>query len=333
MTAEEARRLASRFSGCKVLVVGDAMLDEYVWGETRRISPEAPVPIVEVVDETLRLGGAANVAHNIASLGGQVELVSLVGADSRASRLRDVLVSKGIPADGLLEDPSRPTTLKTRIVASRQQIVRVDRESTAPLEGKIRERFFEKLLAAVERADGVVVSDYGKGAIDLGLMAEITRAANAAGKFVAVDPKESHFYLYKNVSIVTPNVLEASRATRINICDIESLEDAGRRLLADLSSDGVLITRGPEGMSLFRPGHATTHVPVLSREVYDVTGAGDTVVATLTLARVAGASLEQAAVLSSVAAAIVVGEVGTAVATVEELELALEVGFPVENAS
>jgi D-beta-D-heptose 7-phosphate kinase/D-beta-D-heptose 1-phosphate adenosyltransferase len=332
LTPEEARRLTSRFAERTILVVGDAMVDEYVWGDAARISPEAPVPIVDVVRESLRLGGAANVARNIVSLGGKAELVSLAGRDSRADALRSLLAEEGIPAEGLLEDPGRPTTLKTRILASRQQIVRVDRESQAPLTGAVRERLLARLVDRIPSVDGVVVSDYGKGVIDLGVMEEVGRAARANGKFVAVDPKESHFPQYRHVSVVTPNVPEASRAARIPIKDLESLERAGRHLLEELAAEGVLITRGPEGMSLFRAGIPTCHIPVLAREVYDVTGAGDTVVATLTLARVAGATLEQAALLSNAAAAVVVGEIGTGAVTVEELETAIAVGFPLESA-
>ncbi len=328
LSLNQARDLVTRFKDHSVLVVGDVMLDEYVWGEAARISPEAPVPVVDVTGESLRLGGAANVARNIVTLGGRAELLSVVGADSRADDLRSVLAEAGIPSDGLLPDPDRPTTLKTRIVASRQQVVRVDRERRDPLSGELRERFFERLFARLESVDGVIVSDYGKGVVDLGMMERLATEARARGVFVAVDPKESHFYQYRRVSVVTPNVHEASGAARIDIRDIASLEEVGRSLLADLDCDGVLITRGPEGMALFRPGLETTFIPVMAREVYDVTGAGDTVIATLTLAAAAGAPLEQAAVLSNAAAAVVVGEVGTASVGVDALMKAVEAGFP-----
>jgi D-beta-D-heptose 7-phosphate kinase/D-beta-D-heptose 1-phosphate adenosyltransferase len=331
LTAAEARTLASGFGERTVLVVGDVMLDEYVWGEAGRISPEAPVPVVDVVSESLRLGGAANVARNIVTLGGRVELLSVVGEDGRAEDLRRVLAERGIPSDGLHPDPDRPTTLKTRIVASRQQVVRVDRERRDPLRGSVRERFHAELFDRLDRVHGVVVSDYGKGIVDLELMEHLGTAAREKGVFVAVDPKESHFYQYRHVSVVTPNVHEASRATRLEIRDLSTLEEAGRRLLHELDCMGVLITRGPEGMSLFRPDREPTHVPVMAREVYDVTGAGDTVIATLTLAAAAGATLEQAAVLSNAAAAVVVGEVGTASVTAEELALAIELGYPPES--
>jgi D-beta-D-heptose 7-phosphate kinase/D-beta-D-heptose 1-phosphate adenosyltransferase len=332
LTPEQSRALTARFPDCRVLVVGDVMLDEYLWGEAGRISPEAPVPVVEVQRESLLPGGAANVARNIASLGGRVELLTVVGVDARADELRTVLQDRGIPTDGLLEDAARPTTIKTRILASRQQVVRVDKESRAPLAGEIGRRFRERLLERVAHVDGIVVSDYGKGTVEPGIMAELCAAARQRGAFVSVDPKESHFARYHGVSVVTPNVHEASAGAGIVIRDVPTLEAAGRKLLSELEAESVLITRGPEGMSLFRPGEPTEHIPAMAREVYDVTGAGDTVVAALTLARVAGAGWTQAAVLSNAAAAVVVGKVGTATVTPQELLAALEIGYPVEKA-
>jgi D-beta-D-heptose 7-phosphate kinase/D-beta-D-heptose 1-phosphate adenosyltransferase len=333
MPPEESRRLASRFAERSVLVIGDVMLDQYLWGDAGRISPEAPVPVVDVVEESFRLGGAANVARNVVSLGGQVELLSVVGRDPRADDLRSLLEDESIPTEGLIEDPDRPTTLKTRILASRQQVVRVDRESRAPLEAEVRERFVERLRARLDAVDAVIVSDYGKGVVDLDLMGTIAGTAREKGVIVAVDPKDAHFYQYRNVSVVTPNVHEASRCVRHTIRDLDSLEEAGRKLLGDLESDALLITRGPDGMSLFEPGVPTSHIPVMAREVYDVTGAGDTVIAALTLARAAGASWVHASVLSNAAAAVVVSEVGTASVSADQLGRALEVGFPMENAT
>ncbi len=328
LSVEEARALTARFPEREILVVGDVMLDEYVWGETGRISPEAPVPVVEVIRETLRLGGAANVARNIASLGGRVRLLAVTGKDALAPRLADLLREHRIGADDLIEDATRPTTLKSRIMASRQQVVRVDRERCDALSGAPRDALRRRLRELIASVHGIVVSDYGKGVVDLELMEELAREAKAKGVFVSVDPKESHFSQYRHVSVVTPNVPEASRAARISIRDQDSLEAAGRTLLRDLECEGVLITRGPEGMSLFREGLPTTHIPVMAREVYDVTGAGDTVVASFTLAFVSGATLEQAAVLSNAAAAVVVGKMGTAALDRAELEAQIAAGFP-----
>ncbi|MFN8180161.1 MAG: D-glycero-beta-D-manno-heptose-7-phosphate kinase [bacterium] len=332
MTPERFRTLAERFGDRPVLVVGDVMIDEYVVGEAARISPEAPVPVVEVKEETIRLGGAANVARNLATLGGRVELLALVGRDARADRLRGALADHGIDPGGLVEDPARPTTLKTRIIAAHQQVVRVDRESREPLRGELRERFFARVREAMSRVGGVLVSDYGKGVVDLDLMHDVAACARERGIFLAVDPKESHFYQYRHVSIVTPNVHEAARASRVVIRDLASLEEAGRQLLAELEAEAVLITRGPEGMSLFRKDVPTLHIPVMAREVYDVTGAGDTVIATFTLARVAGASLEDAAVLSNAAAGVVVAKMGTAAVAPDELCAAIEIGYPAGSA-
>jgi D-beta-D-heptose 7-phosphate kinase/D-beta-D-heptose 1-phosphate adenosyltransferase len=332
LSPEESRALVARFPRHSTLVVGDVMIDEYLWGEAGRISPEAPVPVVEVRRESLQPGGAANVARNIVSLGGKVELLTVVGADARADDLRTVLADRGIPADGLLEDPGRPTTLKTRIVASRQQVVRVDRESRAPLAGEVADRFRAQLMERLGRVDAVVVSDYGKGIVEPGLMEELTAAARSRGVIVAVDPKESHFSRYRHVSVVTPNVHEASGAAGLAIADGATLEAAGRGLLEELDAECVLITRGPDGMSVFEPERETAHIPAMAREVYDVTGAGDTVIAALTLARISGADWRQAAALSNAAAAVVVGKIGTAAVTPAELQAAVDNGFPVARA-
>jgi D-beta-D-heptose 7-phosphate kinase/D-beta-D-heptose 1-phosphate adenosyltransferase len=332
LTPEESRGLVAAFPRHTTLVVGDVMIDEYLWGDAGRISPEAPVPVVEVRRESLQPGGAANVARNIVSLGGKVELLTVVGADARADDLRTVLADQGIPADGLLEDPGRPTTLKTRIVASRQQVVRVDRESRAPLSGAVAERFRQQLDERLARVDAVIVSDYGKGIVEPGLMEELTAAARAHGVIVSVDPKESHFARYRDVSVVTPNVYEAAGAAGSAIADEESLESAGRRLLERLNAECVLVTRGPEGMSVFEPERETAHIPAMAREVYDVTGAGDTVIAALTLARISGADWVHAAALSNAAAAVVVGKIGTASVTPAELQAAVDHGFPAVRA-
>ncbi|HMB71321.1 MAG TPA: D-glycero-beta-D-manno-heptose-7-phosphate kinase [bacterium] len=329
LSPEESRGLVGRFPQHTTLVVGDVMIDEYLWGETGRISPEAPVPVVEVRRESFQPGGAANVARNIVSLGGKVELLTVVGADARADDLRSLLADQGIPADGLLEDAERPTTLKTRIVASRQQVVRVDRESRAPLTGDVADRFRQELSQRLQRVDAVIVSDYGKGIVEPGLMEELTAAARARGVLVAVDPKESHFSSYRGVSVVTPNVHEAAGAAGLSIDDDETLEKAGRGLLERLDAECVLITRGPEGMSVFEPERETANIPAMAREVYDVTGAGDTVIAALTLARASEADWRQAAALSNVAAAVVVGKIGTASVTPAELQAAVDNGFPV----
>lgn len=313
-------RILKDFKKARILVIGDLILDCYIWGKVSRISPEAPVPIVEVTNDTFMLGGAANVAYNIAALGGKATVVGVAGRDRAGKILREILDEKGIGT--AIFDDSRPTTMKTRVIAHNQQIVRFDKEDKT----KISERVFRDvkgfLKEAVSDYDAVIVSDYKKGIVSPELMKVILAAAGSKGKFVAVDPKVGHFHLYKGVSLVTPNLTEASHGSGIEIKDEKTLQKAGETLLKKLSCKAVLITRGEEGMSLFEKGKVV-HIPTAARHVYDVTGAGDTVIAAFALAYVSGAALEQAAIIANHAAGIVVGEVGAAVATPERLSEAL----------
>ena len=302
----------SNFKNKKILVIGDIVLDRYIWGRVNRISPEAPVPIVEVTDEDFLLGGSANVAHNIVSLGGNATVLGIVGRDRAGDALKRLLGEKGI--DSCMFDDQRPTIVKTRVKAHNQQIVRFDREDKKKVSGKT----FDALIGSVRRAvrdhDAIIISDYKKGVVSSELVAEVVKAARPKKKFIAVDPKTGHFHCYKNVSLITPNLMEASHGSGIEIKDEKSLVKAGRILLRKLPCKAVLITRGEEGMSLFDK-NTVTHIPTVARHVYDVTGAGDTVIATFTLAYASGASLKDAAIISNHAAGIVVGEVGTAVTT------------------
>lgn len=313
-------RILKDFKKARILVIGDLILDCYIWGKVSRISPEAPVPIVEVTNDTFMLGGAANVAYNIAALGGKATVVGVAGRDRAGEILREILDEKGIGT--AIFDDSRPTTMKTRVIAHNQQIVRFDKEDKT----KISERVFRDvkgfLKEAVSDYDAVIVSDYKKGIVSPELMKVILAAAGSKGKFVAVDPKVGHFHLYKGVSLVTPNLTEASHGSGIEIKDGKTLQKAGETLLKKLLCKAVLITRGEEGMSLFEKGKVV-HIPTAARHVYDVTGAGDTVIAAFALAYVSGAALEQAAIIANHAAGIVVGEVGAAVATPERLSEAL----------
>lgn len=313
-------RILKDFKKARILVIGDLILDCYIWGKVNRISPEAPVPIVEVTNDTFMLGGAANVAYNVAALGGKATVVGVAGRDRAGEILREILDEKGIGT--AIFDDSRPTTMKTRVIAHNQQVVRFDKEDKT----KISERVFRDikgfLKEAVSEYDAVIVSDYKKGIVSPELMKAILAAAGSKGKFVAVDPKVGHFHLYKGVSLVTPNLAEASQGSGIEIKDGKTLQKAGETLLKKLSCKAVLITRGEEGMSLFEKGKVV-HIPTAARHVYDVTGAGDTVIAAFALAYVSGAALEQAALIANHAAGIVVGEVGAAVATPERLSEAL----------
>ncbi|MFA5352907.1 MAG: D-glycero-beta-D-manno-heptose-7-phosphate kinase [Thermodesulfovibrionales bacterium] len=314
--------IVSSFQNKKVLIIGDLILDRYIHGKVSRISPEAPVPVVDVVDESFLLGGAANVANNIIALGGRVSMAGIRGMDSAGRVMMELLAEKGISTKGIIED-KRPTTMKTRVIAHNQQVVRFDREDKKRLEGKRLLQLMEYIREAVRSHDAVIISDYKKGVISASLIKAVLKAAKEEHTFVAVDPKVGHFHFYKGVSLITPNLHEASQGSGVEIRDEKSLIKAGTTLLNRLSCGSVLITRSEEGMSLFeregQKGVQVTHIPTMAKKVFDVTGAGDTVIATITLAHAAGATLKDAAVIANHAAGIVVAEVGTAVTTPEAL--------------
>jgi D-beta-D-heptose 7-phosphate kinase/D-beta-D-heptose 1-phosphate adenosyltransferase len=303
----------------RVLVVGDLILDCFMWGKVSRISPEAPVPIVEVTKDTFVLGGAANVANNIVSLGGRATVLGVVGNDGAARTMGNMMNAQGI--DFLTVEDRRPTTVKTRVIAHSQQVVRIDQEDTAKVGGRALKGLLSYIAEAVKEHDAVVVSDYKKGVVTTDVMKAILKAAGK--KFVAVDPKTGHYHLYKGASIITPNVKEASVGSGVEIKDEKTLIRAGGKLLKKLGLKAVLLTRGKDGMSLFQPGRVT-HITTVARKVFDVTGAGDTVISAFTMAYAAGATMQEAAVLANHAAGIVVGEVGTATATPERLKQSLK---------
>ena len=322
---ERAFGYIGRFPSCRLLVVGDIMLDEYVWGDVRRISPEAPVPIVAVIRDTRTLGGAANVALNVASLGAEVDVAGLVGADPAGREITRMLRNRGIGVAGLVVDPDRPTTVKTRVIAHQQQVVRVDREKKEPPTDKARNALKTRVLAALGRADGVVLSDYRKGALSRELVEEVAAAARKKGVFVAVDPKQTDFAYYRGCTVITPNKAEAEAALggRELPGDLE-IWKGGKALLRKTGANAILLTRGEEGMSLVERGRRTFfHIPAQGRQVFDVTGAGDTVIGTLATGLGAGAPLRDAALLANVAAGVVVGEMGTSPITAEKLARAL----------
>lgn len=320
---ERASSLVAGFDGKRIVVLGDLMLDEFIWGRVRRISPEAPVPVVEVDRQTLALGGAGNVVSNLVALGARPAPVGVLGQDFDAERLRLAFEELGVSGDQFVVDSSRPTTVKTRIIAHSQQVVRADRESRAPISSQIEGYVIDGFRSLIESADAVVVSDYGKGLLTPGLLALALTAARKRGLIVCLDPKMRSFAHYQPVTVITPNNQEAAEASNIPIDDEHSLTEAGRKLLGSIDTQAVLITRGEEGMALFTgdgpEGVEVTHIPTVAREVYDVTGAGDTVIATLALALASGASVKEAAVLANHAAGVVVGKVGTASVTREEL--------------
>lgn len=311
------KRIIKSLKGKQILVIGDLILDHYIWGRVDRISPEAPVPIVEVSRESSHLGGAANVARNIVSLGGEASVIGIIGQDRAGERLVSMLEAEGIPCGGIFET-GRPTTIKTRVIAHNQQVVRFDREDSSYVQGKVSRGIGDYVVSVLGGFDAVIISDYKKGMITGELVGLIVRHALKRHLFVAVDPKVGHFDFYKGVSLITPNLAEASRGSGIEITDDGTLRKAGRKLLRDLRLDAVLVTRGEDGMSLFMRDRAV-HIPTVAQKVFDVTGAGDTVIAAFTLAHAAGASMEEAAEISNHAAGVVVGEVGTAVATPDQI--------------
>lgn len=314
--------LLERFPRARVLVVGDVMLDEFVWGKVSRISPEAPVPVVWVQRESAMPGGAANVANNIRALGGQVTVVGIVGDDAWGSRLRQELTGRRIDVQGLVTT-KRPTTVKTRVIAHHQQVVRVDREHPEPLPAGVTEQLIKTMTRLVDDIDAVVIEDYGKGVITQPLLEAVVPAARKRGKVVTVDPKEEHVELYRGVTALTPNRAEAGGAVGRSLDTEADVQRAGRELLRRLSCEGVLITLGEEGMCLFERAGRAVRIPTVAREVFDVAGAGDTVIAAFTLALASGGSMEQAARLANQAAGIVVGKLGVAVATPSELRASL----------
>jgi rfaE bifunctional protein kinase chain/domain len=311
------------FSKVNILVVGDIMMDRFIWGKVSRISPEAPVPVVLVEKETFLLGGAANVVNNIHSLGGKVSLCGVVGDDETGQKIINKLTEMGIGIHGIFVEPGRQTTVKTRIIAHQQQLVRIDRETTDHLGGSTFRNLSEFLKRNVEEYHGIILSDYGKGLLTRELIRSTIRRAREAKKFVLADPKLKNFFLYKGATVVTPNTAEASVASGIPIDDFASLKKAGKTLLKKVRCKVLVITRGEEGMAIFEPHQEPLLVPTVAKEVYDVTGAGDTVIGTMALALGAGAKVIDAANLANVAAGIVVAKVGTATVHQEELMKAI----------
>ncbi len=318
--------LLARFAGCPVLVVGDLMLDEFIWGSVSRISPEAPVPVVQVRERTYTAGGAANTAANVRTLGGSVSVAGVLGDDGGGRRTREILDGQGVNTAAVVADSTRPTTTKTRVVAHSQQVVRIDQELPGAVPGEVEDRLFAAIAEQLQAVRGCVVSDYGKGVVTPGLVGRVIEAANAAGVPVVIDPKGTDYAKYRGATLVKPNQLEAGQVLNRTLHSGDDVDRAGVDLLTLLGpKSAVLVTRGPAGMSLFEHGRGVVHVPAQAREVYDVTGAGDTVAGTLGLCLAVGGKLDDACRLASLAAAVVVGKVGTATCSVEELRAAVQV--------
>jgi D-beta-D-heptose 7-phosphate kinase/D-beta-D-heptose 1-phosphate adenosyltransferase len=311
--------IVTNFRDKKILVIGDLILDEFIWGKVSRISPEAPVPVVWANSESFMPGGASNVANNINSLGGKAHIVGVVGNDERAGILKGELEHRGVNIDGIFRDPQRPTILKTRVIAHQQQVVRIDREKTDPLKDSSIKKILNFIEGIIDEMDGVIVEDYGKGLITPKLLDKVIPMAKKKKKIIAVDPKEEHFSYYKGVTLLTPNNAEASRASGFEIKDKATLKKAGIALLKKLKVRVLLITLGEEGMMVFEQGKPAKKIDTIAQEVFDVSGAGDTVASSYTLSLISGANPIQAAHIANCAAGVVVGKVGIAVVTRDEI--------------
>jgi rfaE bifunctional protein kinase chain/domain len=298
------------------------MLDRYFWGSVARISPEAPVPVVEVESESTRMGGAANVANNIASLGGTPVLVGVVGQDDSGRALTSIVAESGFPGDGILIDATRPTTVKTRVIANHQHVVRVDREVKQEIQQGMQAKILDVLKRSSGSLDAIIIEDYNKGVVTRDLIHELVGFAQQHNIIVTVDPKFNNFFEYKHVTVFKPNRKETEEALGVRLDDRSSIEKAGRTLIEKLKAENVLLTLGERGMSLFDGSGSSTHVPTAARKVADVSGAGDTVISTLTMALTAGASIKEAAMLANVAGGVVCGEVGIVPISVDALRAA-----------
>jgi rfaE bifunctional protein kinase chain/domain len=303
-------QLKKNFKGKRIAVVGDMMLDIYFWGDVRRISPEAPVPVLEVENEFHRFGGAANCALNIAKLSGIPEPVGVIGCDSFGKVFNSLLSQQNISNNGIIEDDSRPTTAKTRVIADNQHIVRIDKESKEAINKNIQSKIFEYVKSEINNLDGMILQDYNKGVLSSSLIAQIIELANKNKILVTVDPKFNNFYEYKNVTVFKPNRKEAEDILGMKIKSDADVTFAGNTLLKKLNAKNILLTLGEGGIAVFEKGKPEKRMPTIARKVADVSGAGDTVISTLTMALAAGANIYEASYLANYAGGIVCEEVG-----------------------
>ena len=318
------RKYIDKFPETNILVIGDIIMDEYIWGDVSRISPEAPVPVVAVKKETKMLGGAANVINNIYSLGGRSILCGVIGEDQTGVEITEKLKSLGQTTAGIILEKDRRTSIKTRVVAHHQQVVRYDRENKkgiSPVSIKKLLAFIKEMMGSI---DAVIVADYGKGVISGEMMKGLRKLLEDSGIILSVDPKTENFEYYKSIDLITPNHHEAGAFCRIEIEDEETLVQTGRQIIETLDCRSVLITQGKDGMTLFEKGGEISHIPTVARQVYDVTGAGDTVISALCMGLASGMDLKSAAVIANFAAGIVVGEVGTSTVSSEDLKKAIQ---------
>ncbi len=322
MNRTRVDRIISQFSKRKILVFGDVGVDKYTIGKVTRISPEAPIPVVEVTDTQIKLGLAANVADNVRALGGTPMLVGVIGKDLGAHDFSNLLKENKISPRYLVADASRTTTMKERVVAESQQVVRIDHETQKKIDAKIIREVWNKLERALDEADCVIIEDYAKGLVEVSICRQLMIAAEEKKIPVLVDPNShSTPTIYAGCTVITPNTLEAERLSGVKITDASSLRQAGSRILDEVNARIVIITRGKDGMAVFQRGETQpVLIPTFAREVFDVSGAGDTVIATLALALVSGADIIEATLLANFAAGVEVGKRGTATVTLTELK-------------
>ncbi len=302
--------LFANIPGKRIAVIGDVMLDQYFWGSVSRVSPEAPVPVVEVNSDSVRLGGAANVANNITELGAQSLLIGITGDDANGEILFSLMHDAGFTTDGLIKDPSRPTTIKTRVIAHSQHVVRFDRENTQDVNSQVAQQIINILKANIDNLDGILLQDYNKGVFTKNIINEISHIARNKNKLVTVDPKFNNFFEYRDVTVFKPNRRELEQAFGTPLRSDADYELYGTELLRRLRAEYVLITRGEYGMTLIENNSTVHHVPTRTKTVADVSGAGDTVIATLTTLLAAGGSVHEAASIANFAGGIVCEEIG-----------------------
>ncbi len=323
LSSKNIEALKKNFKGKKIGIVGDMMLDCYFWGDVKRISPEAPVPVVEVENEFFRFGGAANVALNILKLGGKPLPIGVIGCDNDGSLFNSLITETNVSSEGIITDKTRPTTAKTRVIAHNQHVVRIDKESKKYISREIQNKIYEFLESRMNELDGIILEDYNKGVLTPGLIERIITLANKKDILITVDPKFNNFFLFKNVTVFKPNRKEAEDVLGMRIRNDEDISEAGRRILKKINAKNVLLTLGEGGIAVFEKGKDEKRMSTKARKVADVSGAGDTVISTLTMALAAGSDIIEASYLANYAGGIVCEEVGIVPIEINKLISAL----------
>jgi rfaE bifunctional protein kinase chain/domain len=309
-TDTRLKQLLEDFRGKRIAVVGDLMLDRYFWGSVARISPEAPVPVVEVESESMRLGGAANVANNVKSLGADPILIGVIGNDNSGTILRELIAENAFTPVGLVVAEDRPTTVKTRVIAHGQHVVRFDRETKSEISSTLQHKILDIVRENIRSLDAIIIEDYNKGVVAKSLIQELVDMAEKEKKIITADPKFDNFFEYRGTTVFKPNSKELEAAMGVKLVDDDAVEEVGKTLMKRVEAKNVLLTRGEKGMTLFEEGGTTTHIPAKTRKVADVSGAGDTVISTITVALASGATVMEATSLANYAGGVVCGEVG-----------------------